>query len=629
MADYMVEAPPDRPPEIKDWEEKRKGKKLSELKEEEVPSGYTVTALTSDKGEERWALRETPGGGAAPPFGMTPGKLGQYAGKIATTAAGGPSAVVGEAVPQALELGAKGAQAVWNMLPEGGQQFIAGAVPGVAVTAELLAEQEAEAQAAVPTVEGPVPAGAAAAGAPPGVPGMPGMPGMPGAGGFSVRAGGRPGQPGAAARIEKMGQEQLGAAETAEAEEELYRQELGEVATQRAELEQMNLMRQAENVEQLAEISTAAYSEIMRTTSLEDIQQEAAANRQESESRLAKLNEEFARAGEEAIDAHGRFSASGPKAMATLAIIFGGLGSALTGEPNRALQLIMDTISSDVSFQKGERDAKRKHLGQRMDRESEYMDRLKEITGDEVEAKMLERREKMSIYENHLEYLAQTHKAEDMRAFAGDVLLGLREQKAQINMEMDQHAYNREAKARATAIEAATKASQERRGWAQIQMQRDQQRAKQRLASYANAKEITMIEEAQELVQGLTEQYRNLPTRALREIEALVPFAETDTKKYTAAIETLARPWYRMFLKDRMSDKDADWATEKAFASVHENKNVGLARMESTLKVMEMVKQGRTAAMQAAGMTMLPSGEVELDRDKFTKWLDQAAGAAE
>jgi hypothetical protein len=620
MADYGAPPPEGRPAEVAEWEKKRKGKKYSELGKEEPPPGYAVQPLTSDEGEERWGLVARPE--EAP--GMTPAEMGQAVGKTAVAAAGGPAGWLGAGVPPLLEAGGQVAQAGWNMVPQEAKQFIAGAVPGVSLTAEMLAEKGAQGQQAIPTVEGPVPAGPV-----PGQPPMPGQPPGPGGMGMAMGAGGG-GRPGAAARLEEMGQEQLKAAEVAEANEELYRQELQDVAEQRMLSAQEQAIRSAENVQELSDAATAAYTDTIRQTSVVDMQEKASKQRQESEARLAELNAEYDELKDGEIDPAGRFSKSGPKALATLAIIFGGIGSALTGEPNRALKIIMDTIDQDVGFAQAERKEKRRFLGERMGREMEYIDKVMELSQDEIEGTLMIRREKMDLYENHLNWLAQTHKTDEMRALAGDIALGLREEKVRINQEMDQHAYDREAKARATAMDAAAKASQERRGWAQIRMQKEATAAEQRLATYANAKEIKMLESMRGRVEELTEQYRNLPSRAFREIENLIPFAETDTKKYVAAVETLARPWYRTYMRERMTDGDAKWAETTAFANIHENKNVGLARMRGTLEVMEMVEMGRTAALEAAGLTMNPTtGKYDVDRQKFTAYLDRAAGAAE
>ena len=448
----------------------------------------------------------------------------------------------------------------------------------------------------------------------------------------SMPATGRPrgatgGGAGAAGRISQLGQ-RMGElpgeyGQAAESYQEFQRATEEDIAAR----EEERLWRQAMAQEASNTAVQAAAQQIGQEAAVTDILEGAQAKMAAQEQKLAKLQQEYDEMQPGEIDPLGRFGETGPKVMAALGIIFGGIGSMVSGGPNQALNMVLDIAESDVSREQEERAAKRQALGERWSRQMEYMDRVRQMGEDEIEGKLLQRREIMAALDMKLQQIEGTSATQEKMLQAQGLRTALVAKQNENDFALRQHKLKLEAEALGSRIQAESAADVARRGWATIGIQREAQRGQAKLASVAQAQEVTQVQRATDTIRQLQEQYNLLPSQIPATLATLVPFITTDAKKYKAAIEATGRPIYRSILKDRMSDADAAWAVDKMFGQVSEPRGVGNARFEATLAILDSIAQGKDAGLEAAGVMPVGGGQLKLDRQKFNAWLERVQPA--
>lgn len=432
---------------------------------------------------------------------------------------------------------------------------------------------------------------------------------------------------GAAGRISQLGQ-RMGElpgeyGQAAESYQEFQRAAEEDIAA----LEEERLWRQAMAQEASNTAVQAAAQQIGQEAAVTDILEGAQAKMAAQEQKLAKLQQEYDEMQPGEIDPLGRFGETGPKVMAALGIIFGGIGSMVSGGPNQALNMVLDIAESDVSREQEERAAKRQALGERWSRQMEYMDRVRQMGEDEIEGKLLQRREIMAALDMKLQQIEGTSATQEKMLQAQGLRTALVAKQNENDFALRQHKLKLEAETLGSRIQAESAADVARRGWATIGIQREAQRGQAKLASVAQAQEVTQVQRATDTIRQLQEQYNLLPSQIPATLATLVPFITTDAKKYKAAIEATGRPIYRSILKDRMSDADAAWAVDKMFGQVSEPRGVGNARFEATLGILDSIAQGKDAGLEAAGVMPVGGGQLKLDRQKFNAWLERVQPA--
>lgn len=432
---------------------------------------------------------------------------------------------------------------------------------------------------------------------------------------------------GAAGRISRLGQRmgQLPGEyeQAAESYQEFQRAAEEDVAARAEE----RLWRQAMVQEASNAAVQAAAQQIGQEAAVGDIIEGAQAKMAAQQEKLAQLQQEYDEMQPGEIDPLGRFGETGPKVMAALGIIFGGLGSMFTGGPNQALDMVLNIAESDVSREQEERAAKRRALGERWSRQMEYMDRVRQMGEDEIEGKLLQRREIMAALDMKLRQIKGTSATQEKMLQAQELRTALVMKQNENEFALKQHKLKLEADALGSRIQAESAADVARRGWATIGIQREAQRGQAKLASVAQAQEVTQVQKATETIRDLQKQYNLLPSQIPATLSSLVPFITTDAKKYKAAIEATGRPIYRSILKDRMSDADAAWAVDKMFGQISEPRGVGNARFEATLGILDSIAEGKDAGLEAAGVVPVGGGQLKLDRRKFEAWLERVQPA--
>lgn len=173
---------------------------------------------------------------------------------------------------------------------------------------------------------------------------------------------------------------------------------------------------------------------------------------------------------------------------------------------------------------------------------------------------------------------------------------------------------------------ALQRSTQERSFEAQslgLEVQAQRQADEGRKISEASAKELRTMQTAMNRVKEMQAKYEDLPPQVVSLVKGWWPFISTDEKEYEAAREAAGRFIYRQILKDRMSNVDAQWATEKLMGGAYEPRGVGMSRFDATMELIEDLYSGRLTGLQDAGFIVNRAGQLEgIDRARFDQYLE-------
>jgi hypothetical protein len=305
----------------------------------------------------------------------------------------------------------------------------------------------------------------------------------------------------------------------------------------------------------------AAAQQIGQEAAIGDIIEGAQAKMAAQQEKLAQLQQEYDEMQPGEIDPLGRFGETGPKVMAALGIIFGGLGSMFTGGPNQALDMVLNIAESDVGREQEERAAKRRALGERWSRQMEYMDRVRQMGEDEIEGKLLQRREIMAALDMKLQQIEGTSATQEKMLQAQGLRTALVMKQNENEFALKQHKLKLEADALGSRIQAESAADVARRGWATMRASqapsvggRPLPPAMAERMGSAGAFKAT-IDEARKL-------FSNIGGEAYVGA-GVVPFAETEAKVYEAKKKGLAQRLARAEQGARPSDIDVQMNLER------------------------------------------------------------------